>query len=235
MHGASGVEWYMGRDNDVDLEDFRSRQEMYRQVRVAYDLWERIPYPRMKNRNDLVDRYQTYCFALNTRLFMVHLPNGDYTDLMLDAGDYRWAWYDPRVGWPPIDMGTFNQPSAGEFRIENPPTPGQDWMAIVLKQGGGSALRLESDWTEGSASLINGEKMRMARVIPPAGIGDSRALVRDTHGQVIFSDQKAAGLDFLIPYSEWEPGSYFVELVHVDQSSDNQRFRLGASLQVMEP
>ncbi|MFT7589830.1 MAG: hypothetical protein ACI959_002050, partial [Limisphaerales bacterium] len=98
FHGGAGAEWYFGRNypnNDVNCEDLRSRDIMWKQTKIALDFWNLLPFEKMRSRDDFVSRYQTWCYALNNNAFLVNLPNGDDTNLTISvAGNYRLGWFD---------------------------------------------------------------------------------------------------------------------------------------------
>ena len=147
MHGGAGVEWYFGYsypNNDLTCEDFRSRNNMWEQTATALELFSKLPFPRMEPRNDLVDRYQTYCFALNTKFYLIYFPNSDFTNLTLEAGNYRIGWYDTKNGGDIVDGGFFTMPTAGTYLVENT-SYWNDYAALVLKQGG-TPLRIEAEF-----------------------------------------------------------------------------------------
>ncbi|MDX1564263.1 MAG: DUF5060 domain-containing protein, partial [Phycisphaeraceae bacterium] len=58
MAGGAGVEWYFGykyAHNDLNCEDWRSRQAMWDQTRYALAFFQRLPLDRMTHADDLID------------------------------------------------------------------------------------------------------------------------------------------------------------------------------------
>lgn len=152
LHGGAGVEWYFGYNyahNDLTCEDYRSRDNMWAQSRIAREFFETIPFHRMASRDDLVSRWDTYCFALPGKLYIVQVPDNDYTDLTLEEpGAYYMAWFDPRNGGELIDVETFtNATPGGTWRIQNPPTD-EDWIAVVLRHDAAASMRIGLEMIE---------------------------------------------------------------------------------------
>lgn len=153
LHGGSGVEWYFGYDyaqNDLDCENFRSRENMWSQTKIALDFMQQIPFHRMNSYNDLVSRWDTYCFALPGRLYVVHLPNGDGTDLTLEeSGHYFLGWFDPRTGGDLINVTTFEMTGPGTVSLDALPTE-EDWIAVVYRHSSAAdpGMRIASQFGE---------------------------------------------------------------------------------------
>src|SRR5882724_8279905 len=92
MAGGAGVEYYFGYqlpENDLLLEDFRSRDKSWDYGRIALDFFrsERIPFWEMKNADELAGNPKhdnsRYCLAKNGELYLVYLPSGGASDLDL--------------------------------------------------------------------------------------------------------------------------------------------------------
>jgi Putative collagen-binding domain of a collagenase len=107
MAGGAGVEFYFGyslADNDLTLENFRSRDKTWDYSRIATEFFrtERIPFWDMANADLLVGNSTNdngrYCFA--RELYLVYLPSGGSTDLDLRevTGQFTISWFDPRNG-----------------------------------------------------------------------------------------------------------------------------------------
>jgi hypothetical protein len=109
MAGGGGVEYYFGYslpDNDLTLENFRSRDKSWDYARIALDFFrsQRIPFWEMSNADLLVGNStndnSTFCFAKPGELYLVYLPQGGSADLDLGGitGTLNVSWFDPRSG-----------------------------------------------------------------------------------------------------------------------------------------
>ncbi len=135
MAGAYGVEWYYGwltDQNDLDAEDFRARERLWRQTRAARTILEPLPLAEMYPADSLL----TVGWGLTdaTSTFVAYLPYGDSTALVLprrlrDAGQVRADWYDPRTA-EPAESVELDVPEEGALVLRAPDAE-RDWVAIL--------------------------------------------------------------------------------------------------------
>ncbi|MSU49596.1 MAG: DUF5060 domain-containing protein [Opitutus sp.] len=142
MAGGAGVEYYFGyqlAENDLLLEDFRSRDKSWDYCRIALGFFRdhAIPLDKMTNADELAGNAthdnSVYCLAQSGALYLVYLPKGGTTTLNLaaaGAGDFSLAWFNPREGGALV-------PAAGKIRggadatLTAPST--NDWLAILRR------------------------------------------------------------------------------------------------------
>jgi hypothetical protein len=138
MAGGAGCEWYFGyhyADNDLNCEDWRSRERMWDQTRHALEFFRQyLPLTQMRPADELTARKDDYCFAKPGEIYAVYLPEGGSTDLELPQGDYTVKWYNPRSGGP-LHRGTVALLSGpGSRSIGGPPSEkSQDWAVLVSR------------------------------------------------------------------------------------------------------
>jgi hypothetical protein len=143
MAGGAGVEYYFGYEfpqNDLNCEDFRSRDQSWDYCRIALNAWRdlRIPFWQMENADELIGNAQhgnsRYCFAQPNQVYLVYLPTGGSSELDLSqaTGEFTVQWFNPRQGGSP-QSGRVQQVSGGGTRpLGDPPSdPDQDWLVIV--------------------------------------------------------------------------------------------------------
>ena len=139
MAGGAGVEWYFGYKHphsDLTCQDYRVRQNMWKQSRIALDFFtdHKIPFWDMANANKLVDTRDAYCFAQYGKLYLVYLKRSQSTSLDLsDAeGVFEVVWFNPREGGE-LRAGSTQAVRAGsKVMLGNPPGEGgSDWLAVV--------------------------------------------------------------------------------------------------------
>lgn len=142
LAGGAGVEYYFGYalpENDLLLEDFRSRDQSWDFCRIALEFFaqNRIPLLTMTNADELVGNpahdNSAYCLAEPGRIYLVYLPNGSGIELDLSAteGTYYVAWFNPREGTA-LRLG---DDVSGGSKVELiAPTGGEDWLAVVRKR-----------------------------------------------------------------------------------------------------
>ncbi len=108
MAGGAGVEYYFGYklpENDLLMEDFRSRDKSWEYAKIALDFFQtNIPYQDMKNADALVGNSSgdkgKHCLAKEGELYLVYLAYDQSTtiDLSASKGKYRVRWFNPRTG-----------------------------------------------------------------------------------------------------------------------------------------
>jgi hypothetical protein len=138
MAGGSGCEWYFGYkypDNDLDAEDFRSRERMWDQTRHAVEFFRRhLPFAAMRHADDAVRTGGVYCLAKPGEVYAVYLPTGGTTALELPDRDYSVWWYDPRAGGE-LQQGSVTSVRGGGPRPLGtaPHDGGEDWVVLVRR------------------------------------------------------------------------------------------------------
>ena len=143
MAGGWGVEYYFGYklpQNDLDCQDYRSRDKTWDFCRIALEFFpaNNIPLWEMKNADVLIGNPKNdnskYCLAQPGHVYVVYLPNGGTTDIDLGSavGVYSVAWYNARTGGA-LQTGSQAVISApGVKTIGLPPSdPQEDWVALI--------------------------------------------------------------------------------------------------------
>ncbi len=146
MAGGAGVEYYFGYklpENDLQCQDFRSRDRSWDYCRIAIDFFadQNFPLPEMRNADPLIGNARhdnsRYCLAKPGEIYLVYLPAGGSCtlDLSEDEGDFSVAWFDPRNGGDLKPAGTDSFTAGTPLQLDSPATaPGDDWLAVVRKK-----------------------------------------------------------------------------------------------------
>jgi hypothetical protein len=140
LAGGAGVEYYFGYqlpENDLQLEDFRSRDRSWDYCRIALEFFarEKFPLGQMTNADELVGNEKhdnsVYCLAQAGRLYLVYLPQGGTAQLDLAGanGDFAVAWFNPREGGV---LKPGNKARGGAKIALAAPTA-DDWLAVVRR------------------------------------------------------------------------------------------------------
>lgn len=139
MAGGAGVEWYFGYQHpqsDLTCQDYRVREAMWQQCRVALEFFatEEIPFWGMGNANERLSTKNDYCFCSPGELYLVYLKGGNSTDLDLADADgvFEVLWFNPRAGGPLVS-GTTKAVNGGDtVSVGHPPSDrDQDWLAVI--------------------------------------------------------------------------------------------------------
>ncbi|MEC8510685.1 MAG: DUF5060 domain-containing protein [Planctomycetota bacterium] len=147
LFSGGGVEFYFGYHplplgGDLNLEDFRTRAEMWNAVSHARALIEdRLPFWDMEPSDSLVQGESpafggAECLAKPGEIYAIYFPRAaDTGSLVLEAitGSYQLEWYDPRTGeyaGETVDLG----PGGATRDLPSPPyDAGNDWVALVRR------------------------------------------------------------------------------------------------------
>lgn len=141
MAGGAGVEWYFGYrfpNNDLNAEDWRSRERMWNQTRIVLEFFRsHVPLERAVPVDHLLKGADGHCLADAGRVYVVQLPAGGTATLNLSSvgGIFSVRWLDPRRGGLLL-RGAVTAVTAGRrVALGAPPAdPGADWVALVERQ-----------------------------------------------------------------------------------------------------
>lgn len=143
MAGGWGVEYYFGYkfpQNDLDCQDYRSRDKSWDYCRIALEFFpsNKIPFWEMKNADALVGNPKNdnsrYCLAKAGEVYLVFLPHGGATDLDLVGapGTFSVHWFNPRTGGPLIEGPVKSVTGGKKVFLGQPPVDlSDDWLVIV--------------------------------------------------------------------------------------------------------
>ncbi len=142
MAGGAGVEYYFGYqlpENDLLLEDFRSRDKSWDFCRIALGFFRdhAIPLTKMTNADELVGNAahdnSVYCLAQKGQLYLVYLPKGGTTalDLSTAPGTFSVAWFNPRTGGTPA---ADSSPATGGTKHTLTAPSTDDWLAVIRRK-----------------------------------------------------------------------------------------------------
>jgi len=140
MAGAGGAEWYFGYrypNNDLNCEDFRSRELWWKQTKIATDFFQHyLPFSQMKPANELVSPATGYCLVKAGDVYAVYLPKVEPTEITLPEGKYLVKWFNPRIDGKLVD-GAIKTLNGGKVSFGMPPAePEKDWVVLITKQSG---------------------------------------------------------------------------------------------------
>lgn len=139
MAGGAGVEWYFGYKHphsDLTCQDYRVREKMWRQCRIALDFFaeNRIAFWNMSNANEKISRKDDYCLSEAGKLYLVYLKDSKPTTLDLAgvSGVFELLWFNPRDGGPLQRGSVQTAMGGGKVSLGNPPSDsGEDWLVVV--------------------------------------------------------------------------------------------------------
>ena len=138
MAGGAGVEWYFGYNfpnNDLNCEDWRSRDHLWDLTRYALEFFhQHLPFVEMTHNDQLTTNKDDYCFAKPGQIYAVYLLSGGTTNLDLgeNSASFTVQWYNPRTGGS-LQPGTITQiKGPGSVAIGYPPAEkDKDWAALI--------------------------------------------------------------------------------------------------------
>lgn len=139
MAGGAGVEWYFGYNyphNDLNCEDWRSRDHMWDLTRYALEFFQQyLPFTEMSQNDSLASNRNAFVLAKEGEIYAIYLKQGGSTEFELPDGKYTVQWYDPRHGGD-LKQGSVTEISGSGLKsIGNPPSESnRDWVALVKLQ-----------------------------------------------------------------------------------------------------
>ncbi|MCI0525547.1 MAG: DUF5060 domain-containing protein [Acidobacteria bacterium] len=137
LAGGAGVEWYFGYQhphNDLNCEDWRSRDRLWDQTRYALEFFRRIPFTEMRHNDGLTNSQDDYCFANPGKVYAIYLPKGGSTDVDLGGApaEFSVEWYNSRTGGALQRGSAPTLESPGWKSVGAPPSEtDKDWIVLV--------------------------------------------------------------------------------------------------------
>jgi len=177
MAGGAGVEWLFGykyAHNDINLEDFRSRDHLWDLTRIAREFFERhVAVDRLMPADALVVEGRAHCLADPGRTYVVYLPAGGTASLDLGqlSEPFEVRWYDPRRGGALRAGSVDGIAGPGAVSIGLPPDSrsGRDWAALVTRRTKGPTSRLSVQGGIGSGEYRAGSAVPIHAPLAPSG------------------------------------------------------------------
>lgn len=143
MGGGSGVEWYFGYrfpHMDLNCEDWRSRERMWEQTRIALEFFHRyLPFWEMEPvvpSFRVADGSPARIFAKAGEVYAIQFPRGGSAQIALPEGAYTVHWFNPRTGGELIE-GEVREVQGGKGRrwLGLPPAErSRDWVALIRRK-----------------------------------------------------------------------------------------------------
>ena len=137
MAGGAGVEWYFGYrfpHNDLGLEDFRSRDNWFKQSTIATQFVNQFPLEEMSSVDELINVKDAYCLTNQKDIYIVYLPAGTKNAKLKINSKKALSvkWLNPRDGGE-LKVGSVSSIEGTGIRsLGNPPIDSEkDWVVLV--------------------------------------------------------------------------------------------------------
>ena len=135
MAGGGGVEWYFGYEfphNDLNCEDWRSRDRLWEQTSLAVNFFQtHVPFTVMQPADSMVLPENHYCLARQDDLFLVYIPEGAHTSVKTNPSKrYQVKWFDPRSGRLIPDDTTYLGIDTLHVQLNGQDNRG-DWVVMI--------------------------------------------------------------------------------------------------------
>ena len=146
MAGGAGVEYYFGYklpENDLLMQDYRSRDKSWDFCRIAVNFLkeQKIPFQEMKNADALVgnvdENKDKHCLAKTGEIYLVQLAYVATSTLDLtNAWDtFSVEWFNPIAGGKLLKGSVKTVKGGGIVDLGKAPSKvAQDWVVIVRKK-----------------------------------------------------------------------------------------------------
>ncbi|WP_422079366.1 DUF5060 domain-containing protein [Ulvibacterium sp.] len=142
MAGGAGTSWYFGGldtpNNDMAAENFRARNKWWEISSNAKRFFQdHLPFREMQGHDELLSNPKAYCFAKKDEIYVVYLPKGETTELIIGDGAFSIAFYDPMEGGKLYDKQNEGWKITKPNSVELSPYNGQsnkDWVIVIARK-----------------------------------------------------------------------------------------------------
>lgn len=137
LAGGAGVEWYCGYrypHNDLNLEDFRSRDIWWKQSTIATRFVQQFPLEEMICNDEVVNVKGAFVLEKPGEIYIAYLPAGTQNAKISLSGDksYSVKWFNPRDGGDRQAGSVATVQGKGTQDLGNPPSETEkDWVVVV--------------------------------------------------------------------------------------------------------
>jgi hypothetical protein len=137
LSGGTGVEWYFGYrypNTDLTCEDFRSRENWWKQSAIATQFIRRFPLEEMMSMDELTNTRGAYCLGKTGEVYIVYLPSGAHDARLRVALEKPLSvqWFNPREGGEMVDGSILSLQGKGFQSLGDPPAdPEMDWVVVI--------------------------------------------------------------------------------------------------------
>lgn len=135
MAGAAGTEVYIGKGEDLRIEDYRKYQAYYEVMNHAKNFFTKSEIPFQELSPIVNEKANAWQLAANDEVFVLYLRDGGEGELTLPEGVFEIHWFNPRTGaWSQNDA--LKQVSGGQITLLGK-APGEidlDWVLLVKKK-----------------------------------------------------------------------------------------------------
>ena len=131
MAGGAGCEWFF--QDDIHCEDWRSRDKMWDQTKIALDFFhQHLPFADMEPHDELIKGGEPWCLARPGEIYAIYAPKPVQVKIELPHGEFQALWYNPRTGG---ELKKGKTVKGGGLRaLGNPPAEkNQDWVMRVSR------------------------------------------------------------------------------------------------------
>ena len=137
LAGGAGVEWYFGYrypHTDLTCEDFRSRENWWKQSTIATQFMQQFPLEEMQPNNTIISAKGAFCLEKPGEIFVVYLPAGTQNAKISLPGEKTFSvkWFNPREGGEMQDGTVTSVEGNGFQNIGNPSAEtDKDWVVVI--------------------------------------------------------------------------------------------------------
>ncbi|MFY0625763.1 MAG: DUF5060 domain-containing protein [Reichenbachiella sp.] len=139
MAGGAGFEHYFGykvAHNDLNCEDWRSRDRIWKMTRFATDFFVKyVDFENLSPNDELIQGIEGHCLGEKGKSYVVYIKRGEsgQIDLGEAGGTFNVSWFNPRTGGA-LKKGKRIKGN-GWVSIGNAPAAdGEDWAVLIKKK-----------------------------------------------------------------------------------------------------
>ncbi|QXD22520.1 DUF5060 domain-containing protein [Opitutia bacterium ISCC 51] len=133
MAGSAGVELYIGKGDDLRVQDYRPFEKHYQTaVRAIRFLSDHTTFKALEPHEDFADNAWT--LSKEGETYLLYLADGGTTEVKLPEGEYSAHWFDPRNGGDLQRSSKKSLSGGNSTSIGNPPNSSDDdWVCLIRK------------------------------------------------------------------------------------------------------
>ena len=135
MAGAAGMEVYIGKGEDLRIQDYRKYTNYWEIMKHAKSFFTEsgIPYQQLEPQTS--QDANSWVLSANEEVYVVYLREGGEGELNLPAGVFEIQWFDPRTGNWSQNEALKEVSGEGMTALGKAPSdPDLDWVVLLKKK-----------------------------------------------------------------------------------------------------
>jgi len=135
MAGAAGMELYIGKGEDLKIQDYRKYKAYYEMMNHAKNFFTTSGIPFQQLNPQISGNTNTWVLSAEEEVFVVYLREGGEVELNLPSEVFEIHWFDPRTGdWSQNEALKQVSGEENTYLGKAPNEPDLDWVVLLKKK-----------------------------------------------------------------------------------------------------